>query len=593
MRRAAIGAGFVVALTAITAGSVRWPVSPGWVAASLNAAYGRSRLLSWGEPQAATFSVLPWPSLVIVDARLDSASGANIVSSPEARVDLSPLELVLGQIAAAHVSLDSPTITFDLDRTPFVGRLGAADAMAALNGFAPLGSVNLTNGVVRVLSRKRGLDTVIESVRGRFDGLSPASTLIVDMSAVWRGGPLILSGSLDEPRRAAHGKPSAVKFAFQSPLADLTFAGALAAGAAPGAAGTVTGSSHALAEVFRLLGAPAPRVLGADVAISGRVKASPEDVTFDEATVTTGGQTVQGALRLTRSGGRLAISGSLDAERLSLAPLMDPPEPLLAPDGGWSRTALFAAPSGDFDLDLRLSVGLLDVFGVGLDNVAASVLLKDGALTANLVDATAYGGRGQGVLHLACDDSATHITARGKLAGADFGPAASQFGWSGLTGAGDAEFSLETDGRTPAELIAALGGAASIALAGGAVSDFNLEEALRRSRRRPLDVSKDMRSGGTAFDRATLNLLIGKGVAHIVNAALLAHGLRADVQGGVDLGSQTLNLRLNAAQTEPTGLAAPDAPHLSVVVNGPWSNPTIQPVDETDGAQPDPSTTAP
>ena len=594
MRRAAtIGAGVVVALTAIAAGSARWPVSPGWVADGLNTAYGRSRLLSWGAPKAATFGALPWPSLRVVDASLDGASGANIVSSPEAQIDLSLLGLAHGRLAAARVSLDSPTITFDLDRTPFVGRLGAADAMAALNGFAPLGSVSLANGVVRVVSRKRGLDTVIESVRGRLDGLSPASPLSGDMSAVWRGAPLILSFSVDEPRLAARGTASAVKFTLVSSLVDLTFSGALAAGAAPGAAGDLTASSHALPEVFRLLGAPAPRVFGADVAVSGRVKASPEDMTFDEATVTTGGQTVQGALRLTRSGSRLAISGSLDAERLSLTPLLDPSGPLLAPDGGWSRKALFVAPTRDFDLDLRLSAGLLDVFGVALENVAASVLLKDGALTANLVDGTAYGGRGQGALQLACVDSNIRVTARGKLAGANFGSAAAQFGWPGLTGAGDAEFALETVGRAPAELIAGLGGTASATLADGAVSDINLEEALRRSQHRPLDLSKDMRSGGTAFERAKLDLLIGGGVAHVVDGALVAQGLRADVQGGVDLGGQTWNLRLNAAQSEPTGAAAPDAPHLSLVIDGPWSNPSIEPVDETISAQPDPSTTAP
>ena len=60
-------------------------------------------------------------------------------------------------------------------------------------------------------------------------------------------------------------------------------------------------------------------------------------------------------------------------------------------------------------------------------------------------------------------------------------------------------------GRSPMALVAALGGNATFDLTQGALSGVNLEEALRRSQRRPLDVAKDMRSGGTAFERASVS----------------------------------------------------------------------------------------
>jgi len=586
MRRAALWAG-VIALAALAAGLARWPVAPAWVADHLNAAFGRATVLTWSAPEAATFSALPWPSLRIAEARLDGASGENLVTAPEAKVDLSLIDLMLGRVAPGGVTLASPTITFDLDRPPFVGRRGAADALAAVRGFAPLGSVSLTNGVVRVTSRRRGLDTVIESLHGRIDGLSPASRVNVDMAAVWRGAPLALSGFLDKPQRAAQGKPSAVNVAVSSSIGDLTFSGALTGGATPGAAGDLSVTSHAVSEALRLLGIAAPPVLGAaDFAVSGKIKATPEEVGFDETTVSSGGQTLQGALRVAWRGGRLAVSGSLDAARLSLAPLSGPPGPMLAPDGGWSMKAVSIAPLRDFDLDLRLSVGRLDVYGVGLENVAASAFLRDGALSASLVDATVYGGRGQGELRLACDNFGYRLAVQGKLAGADLGAAGADFGRPELTGKGSAEFAVESAGRSPAEQIAGLGGKASFAVADGAFSGVNIEEALRRSQRRPLDVAKDMRSGGTAFDRATLELLIGKGVAHVVNGALVAQGLRADLQGAVDIGGQTLDLRLNAVQADPTGVSPADAARLSLDIRGPWSSPTVQAAVDANAAQP-------
>ena len=586
MRRAAAWAG-VVALAAVAAGSARWPVNPASVAASLNASFGRTGAMTWNAPKEATFSALPWPGLRIVDAALDSASGVNLVSAPEAQVDLSLLGLMMGRISPARLALTAPTITLDLDRPPFTARLGMADAMAAIAGFAPSGSVNLSNGVVRVMSRKRGLDTVIESVRGRCEGSSPASRVSIDLSAIWRNAPLVLTGSLEEPYRAARGMPSALNIRMSSFLGDFAFSGTLTAGPALSALGNVLASSHAVAQVGRLLGVAFPPALdAADIAISGKIKATPEDVVFDEATVTSRGQVLQGALRLARDGGRLALSGSLDAEHLSLSPLLGPAEPLRLEDGRWSEQSFSVASPPDFDLDLRLSVGQLDAYGVALDNVAASALLKGGALTASLVDASAYGGRGQGELRLASDGSDSRLEMRGKLVDADLGAAASRFGLPVLTGKGDADLSVRAAGRSPAELISGLEGTASLVLADGAVSGVNLEEALRRSQRRPLDVTRDMRSGGTTFERMTIDFVIGSGVAHVVNGALSARGLKADLQGDIDLVDQSWKLRLNAEQTDPSGAIPPDAARLSLDIDGPWSNTTVAPADEPDKEQP-------
>ena len=131
----------------------------------------------------------------------------------------------------------------------------------------------------------------------------------------------------------------------------------------------------------------------------------------------------RGDFAFTRDGGRLAVSASLDADSLSLAPLFGPPQRLIAADGGWSGAAFAIEPPRDFDLDLRLSVGRLDAYGVALDNVAASALIKDGALTANLLEATAYGGRGKGEMRLACERDAYRISTSGALEGADVGAA--------------------------------------------------------------------------------------------------------------------------------------------------------------------------
>ena len=403
MRRAAIWAG-VVALAAVAAGSARWPVAPSRVAASLNAALGAPPRLTWSTPEAATFSALPWPSLRIVEAKLDDASAANVVSAPDAEIDLSPIELVLGRVAPTHVALFAPTITLDLDRPLSGGRLGATDAIAAIRGFAPLGSVSLTDGVVRVTSRRQGFDTVFESVRGRFDGLSLTSRFSVDLSAVWRGAPLVVSGSLDEPATggAWKGELAQCHDRFGARRSD------------------VRRSVDSRRDARRRRGAfglvPCARGSGSTVwlhAVSTPCGGGRRNLWRGQGDAWRcrlrrcdghGGRADASRRAASRAQWRPARGFGLARQRAFVAASAARRlEPFAPPDGGWSRNAFLAAPPRDFDLDLRLSAERLDVYGVGLDNVAVSAMLRDGALTASLIDATAYGGHAKGELRIACD----------------------------------------------------------------------------------------------------------------------------------------------------------------------------------------------
>jgi uncharacterized protein YhdP len=118
------------------------------------------------------------------------------------------------------------------------------------------------------------------------------------------------------------------------------------------------------------------------------------------------------------------------------------------------------------------------------------------------------------------------------------------------------------------------------------VAGVNLEEALRRSQKRRIDVARDMRVGGTAFDRLALEFVLGQGVIHVVNGELAAQGVAGNLEGQIDLAAQTWDLRVNATQTDSAGGESQDAARLSLDIDGPWSQPTIRVVD--DKATPEP-----
>jgi len=169
MRRG-VAWGLTLALIgALACGLVRWPLSAARVGASLNAAFGASPRLHWSAPEAASFTALPWPTVRIVNARLDDLYGVNLFSAPTAHLNLSLIELLRGRIIARGASLVGPTIMVDLDRPPFAGAGGSAGPAGVVAALAPLTSLSLSNGSLRLVSAKRGLDTTIDNVWGRVD----------------------------------------------------------------------------------------------------------------------------------------------------------------------------------------------------------------------------------------------------------------------------------------------------------------------------------------------------------------------------------------------------------------------------------------
>jgi AsmA protein len=588
MRRAVAWGCAIASILALAAcGFAPWPLSAAKVGDSLNAAFGASPRLHWTAPQAATFSVLPLPSVRIVDARLDDVGGVNLLSAPTARLDLSLIELVRGRFIPTRAILVSPTMTLDIDRPPFAAAAGWAAPASVAGALAPLTSLSLSNGLLRVVDAKRGLDTLIANVQGRLDGLTVGNQLRFNLSAEWRNAPIAIAGVLSDPEATAKGESSRFEFALDSPIAKFAFDGAVALGEKPDAEGDMTASIPSIAALAALFNAARPPFLAADdITVSGKVKAAADALTLGEATMTGAEQTFEGAIEIGDSGGRAAVSGTLAAETLALEPLLGPPQRLFDPSGGWSAEPFALTPPETFDLDLRLSASRLDIYGRNLADAAADLMVKDGKLSMNLIDAAAYGGRLEGEATLACVGRDLKLSARGELTDADLGAALADFSRPTATGRGAARFSVETSGVSPAAAVAALTGTAALEAADGGIVGVNLEEALRRSQRRPIDVARDMRLGGTAFDKLAVSLSLDNGRAQVERGAMESRGVNAGVEGLIDLVAQQWALRVNAVQTDAAGEESQNAAHLTLDIDGPWLAPTVRAISEGDRPEP-------
>ena len=568
-----------VGLLALVAagGFARWSLAPGRVAESLNAVFQSSSDLRWATPSGAAFRILPWPNLELFDARINDTSGVNVAAAPEARLDLSLLDLVHGRLRPVRAALVNPIATVGF-RKAFSQRGGEA-VLAALRELGGLSSLSVSNGVLRLVDKERGVETMIDSVQGRLDGLKAGDRPRLVLSAVWRDTPFNLGLSLSNAENAVKGKPSPFAVALVSPAGKVEFTGEIGWGANPKLAGDLSASTHSLASVARLFRVPPPSFLSPDdAAVVAKLEASQESVALGEATLTSGGQTAQGALELAEIRGRTSVSGTLDAERLAIAPFFGPPARVLDPSGAWSVAAFDFRLPHTFDLDLRLSARSLDIYGLELTNAAASAILKDGDLTLNLLEATLGGGRLAAETRLSCVERDLRLDGKAKLSDATLSALAG-LGWPALAGQANLEVAIVASGESPAAAVSGMTGTGSISWKQAVISGFNLEEALRRSQRQTGEASRDMRGGQTAIDELSAGIVIDQGVAHIIDGQLTAQGVAANLKGDIHIAARTVNLQFDATQTDSAGEPSKDAARLSVALDGPWFSPAIRRID--------------
>jgi AsmA protein len=103
----------------------------------------------------------------------------------------------------------------------------------------------------------------------------------------------------------------------------------------------------------------------------------------------------------------------------------------------------------------------------------------------------------------------------------------------------------------------------------------SVEEALRRSQRRPVDVARDLGDGATHFLRGRMRLTIANGVATINEGRVEGPGSTIDVGGMIDIANRSWQAQARAVQTDSQGVPSADAARLTIILSGPWSAPNV------------------
>lgn len=298
----------------------------------------------------------------------------------------------------------------------------------------------------------------------------------------------------------------------------------------------------------------------------------------------------QGNLNIVnQENGRLRIAGGLTSESVNLNTYMPAPAQGAAASGletstAWSTDPLDLSGLRALDANLDLSIGTLQFQRMTFSNVALAMRIANGALDARLSRISLYDGGGVAGLiadgsgatpRIAVELNAENVQAEPLLRDA--------IGFDKIAGRGRLTASLVGTGGSQAAIMRSLRGSASFAFNDGEWKGINLAQVARTVQ---AVVSGEAVGSAASTDFAELaaNFTFADGVAATDNLRLLNPYVRLEGRGLINVGAQTIDMRLAPRavnnSTGQGGDVSVGGLGIPFRITGPWSRVSFRPALE-------------
>lgn len=353
--------------------------------------------------------------------------------------------------------------------------------------------------------------------------------------------------------------------------------------------GTVEAVSSSLRALLAWMGSPLPE--GGDGFGAFRMNATvahlAERTSLTDAVFTLDGQEARGALDIvTRPEGRMLVTGALAAPRFDLNLYLPPPaqgagEAGVSTSSAWSTDPLDLAGLKALDAELAFEIAALKFQQMDFENVRMALRIANGAADARLSQFAFYGGTGTARMiadgagatpRIAVELDAQNIQALPLLTAA--------IGFDKIEGRGRLSASFAGEGASQAAIMRTLTGNAAFNFNDGAWRGVNLAQVARVVQ--ALATGQQAGQGGeTDFAEMSATFSVANGVAATENLRLLNPFVRLEGAGVIDIGAQTLDMRLEpravrSAQGQGGDVAAQGL-GVPFRASGPWSRVDFRP----------------
>ncbi len=288
--------------------------------------------------------------------------------------------------------------------------------------------------------------------------------------------------------------------------------------------------------------------------------------------------------------GRLRVNGALAASAIDLNTYLPAPAQTTSGEGGvavntaWSNDPIDLTGLRALDADLNLTLGSLRFQRMSFSDVAMAMRVANGALDARLSRISLYDGGGTARLiadgsgatpRIAVEINAQNVQAETLLRDA--------IGFDRIAGRGRLTASLVGTGASQAAIMRSLRGNAAFNFSDGELKGVNLAQ-VARTVQAALSGQAVGAAASTDFAELSSTFTVADGVMATDNLRMLNPFVRLEGRGLVNIGAQTIDMRIapravNNIQGQG-GDASIGGLGIPFQISGPWSRVSFRPALE-------------
>lgn len=543
-------------------------------------------------------------------ANAEWGSRPDMATIEELRVSAALLPLIGGKVEIRELDLVRPDILLETDaqgrgnwefEKPAAqggGSQGGATQGGATQGGATQGGATqggsggsaaavdirelaIEGGVLTYRDGSTGDEQRLELATLSFQPAGATANEIA-LDATYQGVPARLSGTVGGLTALTEGRAFPVDLSGTVAGIDLGVKGTAGTKANAPLNLSVTARSGDYRQLAMLTG-PLPELGALDV--QGQVSGTRQSFKLEPLTVRLGESDLAGVLSVDLTGPRPKLSGTLQSDRLDLAPLMAEEEAQSGGSGGGSGGGA-AGPDGRVIPAEPFDLAALKAVDAALDYQATRVTLKQGEVTdlsttlsltngdlrLEPLKLTSFGGALEQTIRLNASAQPAQLSMKGGVQQLDLGRLLTETGTTDqLTGKGDITLDLTGRGDNPRAIAGSLDGQVRAVMRDGVVHNKYLELLAT-------DLAQQLLGGQGGDGQAKLNCFvtrfdIAKGVARSRVLLLDTSRMTLVGTGSADLGKEQLDMTLTPSPKDASlvSLATP------ILVRGSFANPSFRP----------------
>ncbi len=577
----------------------------------------------------ASLTIFPDIALKVGKASLSNTKemgGGTFAQMEEFKVGLELMPLLSGKMRVSGLTLTSPIILLKRSKSGAVNwelrKSGAASTTSQpqqtgdtsvslpLNDIS-LGDITIDNGTISFVDEQSGTQEKFEQINVKLNLPDLESMLKATGSVMWNKSVVKGSFSLKSPNTVLAGTSSQFSIDIQSEQVKAKFTGQMVVlKQGVSAEGDLNVSTPSLRKLAAWTGSPMQSGAGLQAfSVAGRLQATPERITLNEAIINLDGMKSEGNLIVNLAGKRLGLQATLAVDAINLnvyaagtGAATDVPKnkktsktnaskkasrpgkgKKTAPaSAGWDNTPIDFSALGSLDADLRLSTGSITYQTVKIGKSALTVSIKDRRLTANLTELQLYKGRSKGQIVINARSKTPSMSIKTTVSNVQ----ALQFlkdinGFDWIDGLANINLDVITSGRSQKQLVQSLNGKAGFSFSDGAIRGINIAQMVRNLKDLKLSGWSRSSTEKTDFSKLGATFAINKGKATTSDLAMIGPFVRLTGKGSVNLPPKTLDFRLEpklvGSAKGQGGVSDLGGLEIPVLIKGPWSKPSILP----------------